>query len=186
MMQSWQPGKGSDPPHSLPQFPGGAQGAGQGLSQSCLWDLPTAPWSLLSTRSCRDTACAKRSWHTFPGGAGTCSQPCSPQDLGFTQISQPRTRSRLSLPAPASSCKGQAGFWDGAGGCSWQKSLEFLPGWCLRVTNTEPKSVLLSESCTHSKIQPKLKLSEQLLNWAPANAAGTWRGGVGWFGISLG
>lgn len=55
-----------------------------------------------------------------------------------------------------------------------------IPSWMVpEGENTEPKSVLPSESCTHSKIQQKLKLSEQLLNWAPGNVTGTWRGGVG-------
>lgn len=136
------------------------QRARQGLSQSCswIWNLSMAHWRLLSRTSCRDTAGAKRSWQTFPEESGTCRQPSSPQGLGIT--ASPTQGHAPGTPCcKGQLCRGRLDFGmeekDIPGRRPWN-SFSFLPGWCpwcLRVTNAELKSILPSESCTHSKIQ---------------------------------
>lgn len=184
--------KAPDPHHSPHRMPSSQETgalelsrAWQGLSQRLL-DLECAHGSS-AERAAETPPVPRGAGKHSQSGSGTCRQPCSPRDFGNHSFSHPRTRSRLSLSGSASSCKkgpfcrGRLDFGmeeeDVPGRRPWN-SFPFLPGWCLRVTSAGLKSFFPSESCTHSKMQWKLKLNEQLLHWAPANTAGTWRGAV--------
>lgn len=92
---------------------------------------------LLSRRSCRDPAGAKRSWQTFPERIRHL--PAALLSSGFweAQLFPPKDMlqalpARISLQLQEGAfLQGQAGFWDGGGGGSWQEALEFLliPSW---------------------------------------------------------